>query len=232
MSIYKDNDLIAVTKKIHDLMLENVSYYATPPITLTTYNAFITAYKAACNTALDGSKEDTSNKNDLKSVLIKNTRSLGFYVNQLISDTYAASSNTMSYSSLETLILQSGFKLSKTPGPIANTGGMKVPIIEKFLCKVSGTLYIKLRQYVAGVRGKLFFNIRVRTSEIPAHGTTPAVPAGDWTVRTFSSGNINIDDLTKGVSYDIQAAAIGGHNTKLNKQNQINWTIIRSIIIT
>lgn len=234
----KQDNLGIIAGNVYTQMLANVVTFPDPPIPLATYVTTVNNYNTLLASAVkgQGSKSDTQAKNLAKKELENSMRVLAQYVTNVAYNLYNTESSTQQVANMRVTILSSGFKIAKTSAPAGNSGGLDLPKIVKLLSPSVGVIQVLLRQYVQGKRGKKWYTINYRTSAIPAQGTTPAVPAGDIESATLTSGNImfqGIDDyLISGTMYDVQFAAIGGHNTKLNTQNPQNFTPWRQIIVT
>jgi hypothetical protein len=204
-----------------------VANFPAPPILLVDLIVIINNYTSSLATAHKGSKDDTSNKNIAKQALIAALRAEAAYVTQQSqAQSAGGDANRANISMVQQFILTSGFKLSKVPSPVGDVQGIALPIVKKAISKESGTMHLLLRNYTRYKKGVKTWQLQYRTSEV---GETPA---GPWITQTFTSGNITAEGLTSGTTYDWQVAAVGGHNTRLNVQNQINYTSIRKIVIT
>lgn len=205
---------------------EGVIAFPTPPVALTDLIVLINNYNTALATAFKGSKEDTSNKNDAKAALIGALRANAIYVTQVSQAlTLDGGASTVTISVIKQSILSSGYKLNKTPIPVADRVGISLPKVKHAISKEVGSLYILLTQYTRFKKGTKVWQLRYRTT---ANGTTPA---GPWVNVTFSSGRITATGLTSGKVYDWQVGAIGGWDTRLNNANPINYTPVRRVVI-
>lgn len=229
--VYTDTELLNQAQFIHNKLVTNSADFPDLPLTVIALQTAITAYRTAAATAIKGSKAQTQAKTDAKEFLIQLLRQLAYYVTQVAQSNYTVNKNLQN---VNALILESGFKISKTPGISNAVTGIDIPIVRHAISKVAGSLYFVLRNYKKGSRGKNTYQINYRTSEIPAvpPATTPT-PAGPWKTFTFTSSNkVTVTGLTSGLFYDYEIAVIGRKNTKLNQQNPVNYTPIAKIVVT
>lgn len=226
----KQATLAKVATNIYTKMgsVQGLINFPVPAVALVDLVAAINTYTTSLAAAVKGSKDQTDAKDTSKVALINLLRTQAIYV-----DTIAlqAGSNTSQNSqtnitAMKGIILSSGFLLSNAPGPVANNVGVAMPIIKKAISKNPGQLHLLLRQYTKYKKGVNTWYLQYRLSAV---GVTPA---GPWMNQTFTSGNIVADGLTSGKTYDWQVAGIGGHNTKLNSTNPVNFTNIQQIVIT
>lgn len=221
---YTNSKLFLAAQNIHNLILANVATFATPPVTMTQFQTDITAYKNALAAAIKGSKAQTATKDAAKKTVQYDLRILSVYVTQIAQAQYAINKDTTAVTDIINL---SGFKISKTPGTIAALGGISAPQIRHAVSRNSGEISFVTRNYKQGNRAKKTYQVNYRTSAV---GTTPA---GPWQTQTITGGNkMTITGLNIGVSYDYQIAVIGGRDTKRDANNPINYTSIRSAVVT
>lgn len=224
----KQSTLAQFAARVYNMMTGN-SYYPTPAIPLATLVGYINTYNAMLASSVKGSKTDTASKNAAKGTLVNALRVQAKYVTQTAYNLIATSSiMEQQLQAMRTIILSSGFEISKVPNPVADTGGLDLAIIKKVISDQPGNIHILLRQYATPKRGTKTWQIQYRTALEP--GTVP-VPAGPWQTNTYTSGNIYIDGLTSGKTYDYQIAAVGGNNTKLNQRNQVNFSVIKQVVV-
>lgn len=228
---YTNSQLLYAAQNIHNKILLAIADFATPPVTMVQFQTDINAFRTTSVSAIKGSKADTAAKNAARLVVKRDLQQLAYYVTQIAQATYTVNKDI---TAVQNLILESGFKISKGPAISNATTGIQTPIVRKAISKALGTLNFIIRNYTKGKRGKKTYQINYRTSEIPAVPpvTTPT-PAGNWETFTVSGSNkITITGLIPGVKYDYAIAAIGGIDIKTNAQNPINYTDIKSIVIT
>lgn len=223
----KDSELIMIAQSVHDKMLTNVAIFATPPVTLATFQTWINLYKTASAAAIKGSKAQTNTKKQRKQTVINALRQLAWYVNQTAQVDYTIQSPANFYN-IRNIIALSGFQISKDPNPALDLSGITTPIVKQAISKEAGILHLLLRQYTTERRGTKLWQVMYRTSAIP--GTVP-VAAGPWLTQTFTNSNIDVVGLTSGKFHDYQVAAIPGLDTRLNQQKTINWTAIQKVMI-
>lgn len=222
-----NTDLAKYAQTVHDLMTENDAIFDTPPVSMAALQSSINAYKAALAAAIKGSKAQTAAKNSAKESLKLILKQLAGYVNTIVVSSNAGGSVT-NLTALRSLVSLSGFKISKDPLPVANNTGLEIPIIKIAESVETGKLHLLLRQYTKAKAGTFMWQVAVRTSAVPG---TPGTPAGPWQYYQLTNGNINIEALTSGISYDYQVAAVGGRDVKTNQFRPVNYTEIRSLYI-
>lgn len=206
--------------------VQGLIYFPTPAVPLVALVVYINAYTNSLATARKGSKMDTEAKDQAKADLIAALRAQALYVTS-IAQVYPGTPTPLAsrYSRMRQVVLASGFQVNKVPNPVADNIGIVRPIVRKAISQSAGTLHLLLRQYTKYKKGTKTWQLQYRTS---AHGTTPA---GDWVTQLFTSGNITAQGLPS-VAIDYQVGAVGGHNTRTNSQNPVNYTTIQKIVIT
>lgn len=202
--------------------------YPTPPITMAAYVIIVNAYQDSLAEARMGTVGDTAAKNLAKKNLITAMKALAGYVNEVAAGLYSTQNSQAQIANMRVAILSSGFAISKISRPIGNGPGLKLPIIKKLQSLVPGTFSLLLRNYTRQKKGIKVYSVMWRTSAT----TSPVALAGPWETNQYTSGNIEQDGLVSGKMYDVQIAAVGGRNTKLNQLNPLNYTPIRQLIIT
>jgi hypothetical protein len=224
----KQNQLRAVASNVYTQMgsTKGLILFPSPPIPLTALVASLNTYTTSLGAAKRGSKTQTETKNGARADLENALSALALYVtSQAILGGSNEATSPATIAQMRNIVLQSGFKVAKISAPVGDAAGIKVPIVKKAQSKVPGQLSVLLRQYTRFKRGTLTWHIR---TQLAAQGTTPA---GPWIDNYSTSGNIKINGLASGIT-NYTIAAIGGHNTKLNKQNIINFTPIRQVVVT
>ena len=228
-SKFTNTQLIQRAQQVHDALTADTTDFPTPPVSMAIFLTSISDLKTAQAAAVKGSKVQTTAAKDARKFVIGYMRTLGLYVQTVASGT-VPSSNPNTVDTIKSMVLKSGFTLSADPGPAANkTAGVPIPQVKKAISREAGKLYILVRQQQKRKRividtsiGRKMWSVRIRTSAV---GSTPA---GEWVTYNLTTSNMNIEGLTSGVQYDYQVAAVGGHNTKLNMQNPLNYTKIQS----
>jgi hypothetical protein len=205
-----------------------LGYFPTPPVTLANLVSAINEYTGSLADARKGSKDSTQLKNTAKALLIAELRANAQYVTTVAQSLVVVPGGPVStnvIALMRHIILVSGYKLSKAAIPVANTVGVRVPIIRKLISKAPGTIHILLRQYTKFKKGTKTWQVQYRAS------VTPPTPVNPWITSLQTSGNMTITEVVSGKT-DVQVAAIGGHNTRTNSQNPLNYSPIRTIIVT
>lgn len=223
-------NLISQAQNIHNKLVGNTSFPTISlPITLAAFQTLIDTYQTSLALGgKNGSKNATANKNTSKNQLLDACRLLGIYVTNTAYNVQGGILSTAAnYDLIAATILSSGFQVSFSTSPVANTSGIPLPIVKSVISKTPGTISFLIRQYQGTKNGVKMWVINLRTSEV---GVTPA---GVWKQYYLpSSNNKEITALISGLKYDYQIAGQGGINTKTGYMNPLNFTPISTVVVT
>lgn len=181
VAVYPDSKLIVKSYHIIDCMTDN-AYFLTPSPTLAEVKTATDDFNTAVDKVENGSRLDTANKNDKRKVLVALLKKLALYV-EIVSG------------GSETIILSSGFDVSKQPstvGPLdtpisvsvamgANPGSVIIG------CEVIKNAHFYEFEYLEGLK------------------TETSV----WIKKTSTKHQITIEGLTSGKLYIFRVAAAG-----------------------
>lgn len=178
---YSDEALGTKAQVIHDNMNGNTHYPSPDPV-LGILQTAITDLKDAIVKAKHGSKDDTSDKNAKRQILIDLLHRLSYYV-QITSN------------GDETLILSSGFDINKQSGTV---GALPKPENFKVMAGANkGSIELSCDM----VNHASFYEFQ--------YTKTPVVATSVWIMRTATKRKLLIEGLTSGQQYVFKMAAAG-----------------------
>jgi len=181
VSVYSDSRLIVKAYHIVDMMTGN-AYFPNPSPALADVKIANDNFNVAVDKVENGSRVDTANKNDLREVLVALLRKLALYV-EVISD------------GDETIILSSGFDVSKQPSVV---GPLDKPIkISVTMGKNPGTVIFSCEV----IKNAHFYEFEYL--EAPKSETSV------WIKVTSTKHKVTIEGLTSGKQYIFRVAAAG-----------------------
>ncbi len=180
---YSVNDKIVLYKNIA-IQLADTLLFPNLEVPIETINAVVADFEAAILAAKDGAHSAIAIRNDKEQIADDLFRVLLNYVNKV------ANGN-------ETTIIKSGFHASKQPTPYIK------PEIDAIDGGHSGSIIVVLK----AVLGAVAYKVRYRKSTVLG-------VISEWIEVDISTiTRILIDNLTPGVSYDIQSASISKAGT-------------------
>lgn len=190
----KDHNLTSYAQKIVDEMTSNINY-SSPQPPLASIQALILLYANALIKSMDGSKEDTANKNAIRTELENALSLLANYVN------LTANHDLVKLES-------SGFNVSKEHAPI---GILEAPILLIYFGKNPGEVDYDIS------------TIPNATEYIILFSTLPA-PADkkNWLSRTVSGTKGTLTGLDYETKYVFMATATSVEANKMNLYNYSN----------
>lgn len=177
-------------------MLTSNPSYTTPFPTLATVTAAIDNLDAANNAAIGGGRVDISARKAARAELVSLMRQLAAWVQ-------AHCQND------PTILLSSGFQMTKTPEPIGPLPAPDAPLLRHGM--VSGTLKARVRK----VKGASAYNWRI------ALATAPVVYVE--TAQTTASRYL-FENLTPGQIYLVQTNALGS-------VGESNWSTTTNLMV-
>lgn len=225
----KQSELGKVAANVYTQMgsTQGLINFPTPAVALADLVSALNTYTVSLASAgKNFAKTQTAEKNANKKALINLLRTQALYVTQVAQLPWLGTGtvNPSIIATIQNYILTSGFALNNAPGPVANTAGTGLPIVKKAISKSIGTFHLLLRNYTKQKKGVKIYMVNIRTSATPGH------PAGNIISIPETTGNITIEDLTSGTTYDWQVGAIIG-KTPLGTQPPINFTAWQPIVI-
>lgn len=189
---YTQANLAVVAQNIHDGLLAAIATFATPPILPAALQTLIDAYNAALTDAVLLGKENVSAKNEAKFALKNALRADAAYVNQIIQ---ALISGGTSYADAETLILSTGYALSKTPTP---AGALPKPDVVKYYSTTKGQINVKF----AAIPNSKGMTIQYRPV------TSPVSP---FVTTNWPNTRVILRNLISGTTYEIAGTYVGAN---------------------
>jgi len=180
-SKFSDEALVTKAQVIHDNMNGN-THYPSPDPALDVLQTATTELKDAIVKAKNGSKDDTSDKNAKRQILVDLLHRLSYYV-QVTSN------------GDETIILSSGFDINKPAGPV---GALPKPDNFKV---VIGANKGSIELSCDAVNHASFYEFQ--------YTKTPVTATSVWVMRTATKRRILIEALTSGQQYVFKMAAAG-----------------------
>ncbi len=184
---FKDAELVQKTEHILQSMTGNADF-ASPIPSLVAVKAAKDKYSIALGKALDGTKQDTSLKNQARADLEGLLHDLAMYVQ-------------LNGKGDEAIIISSGFDLAKTPAPV---GILSKPY--DFSVANNGRKgCIDLSLYtISGAKTYLY-----EYTEAPASATSV------WHIITDTAASITIKGLQSGKEYAFRVAGVGSDPTRV-----------------
>ncbi|MGE5109191.1 MAG: hypothetical protein ACM3H8_16755 [Sphingobacteriales bacterium] len=167
--------------------LNGNSSYATPSPALTLLQAAITAFSDALNTSSTGTRSDIAFKNQKRQELVDLLRSLAAYVN------FAANGD-------ESVLLDSGFDVSKDPGTITITKPENLQVVNG---NNPGVLMLSVDS-VKGAKSYLF-----------EYTTDITLAEQNWQSFPSTKAKYILEDLMAGTKYYCRVGAVSGNNQLL-----------------
>lgn len=191
---YSNTDLSTLTTGIIAGLTATIASFPTPPVPTATLTTLLASYNTAMANAVDGSKQATAAFNAAKFNLQNALRQDSLYVSQIIA---TLTTGGLSYSDAQSLILQTGYALSKDPTP---AGPLPAPVIKKYSSPKKGQFSILLVR-VPNAKGY----------EVKLGNTTTGEILGNF---SFTSTRILFTGLTSGDEYNATIASIGSNPTR------------------
>ena len=177
--------LLQKAQMILQCMTGNANF-PTPTPDLAALSAAITDYAAAL--ANPASKANTALKNQLRAALIALLNQLALYVQ-------------MNGNNDETILLSSGYSLSKTKQPVG-----VLPKASNFKAVPLHNCMVKLsNQKITGADSYSY-----------SYTTTPVTEASTWTSINSTKAKLVVSNLTSGSCYAFRVAGIGANPTIVN----------------
>lgn len=181
-----DGNLESKTHEILLLMTGNANF-PTPVPALADVTAAAAAYSAALAKAGTGNRIDVADKNAKREILIGLLRSLCRYVN-LVADGDA------------TMILSSGFSISKDPQPVVLTRPENIRVENGV---ASGSLLVSVK----AVKGAYAY--------FHEYTTDATMAPGSWVSTTGTTSKMQFSNLQPGTIYFCRVGAVGTNNQLL-----------------
>lgn len=181
-----DGNLESKTHEILLLMTGNANF-PTPVPALADVTAAAAAYSAALAKAGTGNRIDVADKNAKREILIGLLRSLCRYVN-LVADGDA------------TMILSSGFGISKDPQPVVLTRPENIRVENGV---ASGSLLVSVK----AVKGAYAY--------FHEYTTDATMAPGSWVSTTGTTSKMQFSNLQPGTIYFCRVGAVGTNNQLL-----------------
>lgn len=187
---FTQDDLAVYAQNIHDGLLAAIATFPTPPILPAALQTLINNYTTALTAAVLLGKENVSAKNKAKFDLKNALRADASYVNQIIQGLISAGT---SYADAQTLILSTGYDLSKTPTP---AGPLPQPEVIKYYSTKPGQIYIKFKA-----------NRNAKGMAIQYRPVTS--PVSPFTNTSWPNSRVTLKGLVSGTTYEILGYYIG-----------------------
>lgn len=176
---YNDESLAVFTQHVIACLTGNTRF-ATPDPTLTVVQTALTAFNAAVAKTVDGTRQDTADKNAKREVLEDLLRKLADYVQRVSAG-------------VEVSILSSGFDIHKKPEPVG-----PLPTPENFKVKV-GKNKGSVEVSCDAVANASFYEFEYTES--------PASAVSTWLKKTTTKKQLLLEGLQSGKEYTFRVAA-------------------------
>ena len=184
---YKDAELFQKTEHILQSMTGNANF-ATPSPTLIAVKIANDKYSLALGKVVDGTKQDTFLKNQARADLEDLLQNLGMYVQ-------------INSTGDETMMLSSGFDLSKTPAPVGVLPKPDAFTVEMNVSK--GCIDLSLNA-IPGAR-----SYQYEYTEAPATATSI------WRVVSSTATFVTITGLVSAKEYSFRVTGVGSDPTRV-----------------
>lgn len=188
------DDLAVYAQNIHDGLLASIATFPTPPVLPAALQTLIDTYTAALAAAFEGSKAQTAAKNLAKLELMSALRVDAGYVNQIV---FNLISGGTTYDDAQTIILETGYELSRDPTP---AGPLLIGAVKNAGSFAKGQFSCLIER----VPNAIGYQVKY----------APDVVDAVTKFATFTNGRIVINGLTSGVYYTFELAAIGTNPTR------------------